>query len=1203
MPSVTMTTRAWIYGETAFCSAERERDKARRGFHRAGWLLSLLLSMALVATAQTSVLTQHNDNLRTGQNTNETILNASNVTMAQFGKLFALPVIGRVYAQPLYVSNVPVAGGAHNVLIVATEADLVYAFDADSSAALWRASLVDSAHGAVAGETPLNAPSTTGCTDLQPQIGISSTPVIDANSKTIYVEAKSTINGTSYIHRIHALDLLTGNEKLPGPAVIAAEVRDTDDGNAPKAGMLRFDDWHQRSGPGLLLVNGTIFVAFTSECDSAPNHGWLFAYDTRTFSQKGVFNSTQNGWLGGFWMSGSGIAADASNNLFFAAGQEAFDARDVPPTELSDSVLKFGNGNGDRTFQDHFAPFNHDSRNSGDTDPASGGVLLLPDQLGRFPHVLVQAGKEGRIYFINRDQMTAKSGPPAREKSLCSGCSNDPEIIAESNPGTVGGVWSMPAFWNDTLYFWGSGDVLKSIPVTNGVPDFAHMTSGSVSYAFPGATPSISSNGTRAGTAIVWAIDSFQYESPERGPGPAVVHAADATDIAKELWNSSQAANNRDRAGNAVKFAVPTIANGKVYVPTSTEVDVYGLLNGRVQAATPTINPPGSLTEMQPVQVTITETTTGNPIFYTIDGTTPTAHSKAYTGPITVGSTTTVNAITTAPNFVDSAVASQTYTFPSMTPTPSLNPASGVAQQVSPHGFSGAAGREKTQQLASTGLSLTVDPGCGTASGTLFNLEGSFNPVPQNEPPVDFLYNRIPASLGGNRDLIVQHGNDWRGLGFVPQSETTAIYVHRSDSTACGPDFEMGNAPIGPFRSAFDPQVVADANNDQFLFTDVRFGPGTGVGLRRIAAANLLNTSVCPNGTLSISQANTCSGPAAVVIDQSNNTADWTGLAQDPRQVGSGTGSGDIYVVNISQIPHSTQSIHLTACKALFTSLSDCSQTISIDTANQVNAPRVSVVPAGPNQGIITITYNVYDNTSSGCSTGSPFCNDIKFVVCTPNGAPAPPSCAASTLVAVEHNPVYSIAGGRFPVYTVPVHANRADGSTGQTTFVVWTRCKVDATAYPFSGDDCPDADILMAWSKNLGSTWTQTALETIIRHQFQPAIAVDASTGITDIVYNQTVDYYNSIDLVILVQIPAGSTSGVQAIYVTRFGNNASADPHLQVSQLYGDYMGIAVKGTGMPGGSRAYVGHTKNARLGTYVQPGVTAPDLNNHVSLVIY
>jgi hypothetical protein len=1199
MPSVTKT-QAWISEEIAFCSAQRERNKVRRKYHQRELLLSLLVSTALGATAQTSVLTQHNDNFRTGQNTNETILNASNVNMAQFGKLFALPVTGQVDAQPLYVANVSIAGEMHNVLIVATEADLVYAFDADSGAVLWQASLVDLAHGAVAGETPLDGPSSTGCADLPPQVGISSTPAIDANTKTIYVEAKSTTNGTSYIHRIHALDLLTGNEKSPGPEVIAAEVREAGDGDEPKADIVKFADLPERSGPGLLLLNGMVFLAFTSECDIVPSHGWLLAYDTEKFSQKVVFSTMPNGGPGGFWMSG--IAADAGNNLFFAAGKEVFDTKDVPLGELGDGI-KLRNGNRDPTFQHYSAPFNQNSLNSSDTDLVSGGVLLLPDQPGRFPHILVQTGNEGRIYFINRDQMTARPGLPSREKPSCWGCSNSPKIIAESNPDTVGGVWSIPAFWNDTLYFWGSGDVLKSVPVTNGVPDFGHMTSGSASYALPGATPSISSNGARAGTAIVWAIDSSQYGSPGRRTGPAVVHAADATDIAKELWNSSQAANNRDRAGNAVKFAVPTIANGKVYVSTSTEVDVYGLLNSRGQAATPTINPPGSLRETQPVQVTIMETTTGNPIFYTVDGTTPTAHSKAYIGPFTISATTTVNAITTAPNGMDSAVASQTYTFPSMTATPSFEPTSGDAQQTSVHGFSGAPGREMAQQLASASASLTVDTGCGTASGTLFNLEGSFNPVPQNEPPVDFLYNRIPASLGGNRDLIVQHGNDWRGLGYGPLSETTAIYVHRSDSTACSPDFEMGNAPIGPFRSAFDPQVVADANNDQFLFTDVRFGPGSGVGLRRIAAANLLNSSVCPNGTLSISQANTCSGPTAVVIDQSNNTADWTGLAQDPRQVGSGTGAGDIYVVDVSEISHSSKTVHLTACKALFTSLSDCSQTIPISTEFSVIAPRVSVVPAGPNQGIITISYNAYDNTSSGCSAGSPFCNDIKFVVCTPNSAPAAPSCGSSILIAVEHNPVYSISGGRFPVSTLPVHANRADGVTGQTTFVVWTRCKVDATAYPFSGDDCPDSDILMAWSKNLGGTWTQTVVATNVRHQFQPAIAVDASTGITDIVYNQMVDYYNTVDQVVLTQIPAGSTSVAQAIYVTRFGNIASADPHLQVSQLYGDYIGIAVQGTGMPGGSRAYVGHTKNARLGTYVQSGVTAPDLNNHVSLVIY
>src|SRR5579862_9040845 len=263
------------------------------------------------AFGQTSVLTQHNDNARTGQNTAETILNTSNVNANQFGKLFAMPADGQVYAQPLYVPGVTIKGGVHNVVVVATENDSVYAYDADSGGApLWKVSMVDAAHGAGAGETPLNSAAEGLCTDLEPQVGITSTPVIDPASKTIYVEAKST-NGTTYFHRLHALDLLTGNEKSPGPVVIAGTVPGTGDGSDSN-GQLAFDDSHHLNRPGLLLLNGTIYIAYASHCDDSPYHGWLFAYDAATFAQRNVYVSTPNRGMGGFWMSGAGVAADAS---------------------------------------------------------------------------------------------------------------------------------------------------------------------------------------------------------------------------------------------------------------------------------------------------------------------------------------------------------------------------------------------------------------------------------------------------------------------------------------------------------------------------------------------------------------------------------------------------------------------------------------------------------------------------------------------------------------------------------------------------------------------------------------------------------------------------------------------------------------------------------------------------------------------------
>jgi predicted RecA/RadA family phage recombinase len=547
--------------------------------------------MALTAHGQTPVLTQHNDTMRTGQNTTETILNTTNVNVDQFGKLFALPADGQVYAQPLYVPGVTINGVIHNVLIVATENDSVYAYDADSntgsnSLPLWKASLVDATHGAGAGEMPLSA-TTINCGNLEPLIGITATPVIDSTSNTVYVEAKST-DGTNYYHRLHALDLLTGHEKSPGPILITATVAGTGDGSA--GGLLTFDALHQLARPGLLLTHDTIYIAYASHCDYSPYHGWLFGYDQATFTQKSVYVTTPNGGLGGFWMSGAGVAADSDGTIFIPSGNGDFDTTNVPATETGDSLLKLGTTNQILTLLDYFTPLDQQTLDNNDTDLGSGGALLLPQQSGPFPNILVQAGKEGRIYVVNRDQMTLGNS------HYCAGCSTDSEIIEESSSGAVGPMFGTPAYWNNQLYFWGLGDVLKSIPVTGGLPDFTNISSNSTKLGFPGATPSISSNGTIPGTAILWALDTSQSGSHV----PAVLYAFDASSISNELWNSDQAPNGRDQAGSAVKFATPTISNGKVYIGTSSEVDVYGVLSAPLvtstNGATFAVGTPGTFT-------------------------------------------------------------------------------------------------------------------------------------------------------------------------------------------------------------------------------------------------------------------------------------------------------------------------------------------------------------------------------------------------------------------------------------------------------------------------------------------------------------------------------------------------------------------------------------------------------------------------------
>ena len=518
------------------------------------------------------VLTQHNDNGRTGQNLNEAILTLSNVNATTFGKLFSMPVDGYVYAQPLYMPNVSIAGGTHNVLYAATEGDSVFAFDADTGAQLWQASLIDTAHGATSGETTVSASQLQtdlgdpGCTDLIPQVGITSTPVIDPSTGTIYVEAKSSESNGTILHRLHMLDITTGAEKPSGPVVITATV----------AGVT-FDALTQLNRPGLLLSNGTVYIGYASHCDDGPWHGWLFAYNASTLAQTAVYISTPNGQgAGGIWMSGAGISADSSGNIFVATGNGAFDA-----TDEGDSIVKLNGST--LALTDYFTPFNQGDLDAKDFDLGSGGVLLLPDQAGAHPHELVEAGKGGQeldlttslggiIYVVDRDQMTTNNS-----HYCSSSCNNtDPEIVQEiQNVGSLPWLFAMPAYWSNTVYFWGSSDVLRAYTLTNGQLGTSPSSSATVSFGFPGATPSISANGNSNG--IVWAIETDNYGLPaETTAGPAILRAFQATNVGNQIYASNQS-GSRDTAGNAVKFAVPTIANGKVYIGTQTEVDVYGL--------------------------------------------------------------------------------------------------------------------------------------------------------------------------------------------------------------------------------------------------------------------------------------------------------------------------------------------------------------------------------------------------------------------------------------------------------------------------------------------------------------------------------------------------------------------------------------------------------------------------------------------------
>ncbi|MBZ5706071.1 MAG: pyrrolo-quinoline quinone [Acidobacteriia bacterium] len=513
--------------------------------------------------AQVSVTTFHNDNSRSGQNTSETILTPANVNVNTFGKLFSQTVDAYVYAQPLYVPNVSIPGkGTHNVVYVATEHDSVYAFDADdntgsNASPLWQASFINPSKGI----TTVSS-GDVGCTDLVPEIGVTGTPVIDTTTGTLYVVAKTKERG-KFFQRLHALDITTGAEKFGGPATIQAKVKGTGDGSMN--GFVHFDPLRNGQRPGLLLQNGSVYISWASHCDNGPYHGWVISYDAQTLKQNGAWNATPNGGLGGFWASGAGIAADAGFNLYVATGNGTFD-KNTGGSDFGDSIIKLLPPTANRFRpSDYFTPYNQQTLNIEDADLGSGGVLLLPDQTGPHKHLLVQAGKEGTIYLIDRDHM-GHFNP------------NNNDQIVQSLDTAVGGMWAMPAWWNNNLYFGGSDDFVKTFTFNppTGMLSTAPASESAVFIGFPGPTPSVSANGSNNG--ILWVLQTDDY-----GSGSATLRAFDAMNLANELYNSTQNPS-RDDAGGAVKFTLPTIANGKVYVPAVQEVSVYGLLSTKAKS-------------------------------------------------------------------------------------------------------------------------------------------------------------------------------------------------------------------------------------------------------------------------------------------------------------------------------------------------------------------------------------------------------------------------------------------------------------------------------------------------------------------------------------------------------------------------------------------------------------------------------------------
>lgn len=530
------------------------------------------------ASAQfTGVLTQHNDNARTGQNLSETILAPQRLSARTFGKVFSYSVDGQIYGQPLYVPKVSIPGkGLHNIVYVATQNDSLYAFDADyrSPTALWQVSFINPGAGITPVLCTSNSNPNVSC-NVYPMTGVNSTPVIDPTSKTMYLVTRSQ-HGSAFFQTLHAIDITTGAEKFGGPVNISGSVPGTGTGSVN--GTLTFPAKTSIQRPGLLLANTRIYIGW------AVQHGWIMSYDATTLQQKSIMSTTPNSAGGGVWNSGNGMAADPNGNIYAATGNGGFDLN-TGGTDLGDTLAKF---DPNMNLLDYFTPLDQACRGMNDRDLGAGGPMLLPTQPGVVPDELLISGKGGLpcdtdppdslIYLLNQNALGGYN--PLQDQDV-------EEVV-----GSAAGYFSSPAYWQgpSSAYVYyggisgpnGQGDYLKMYTVTNGLLSSTPATQ--TSNLFPeGTTPSVSasvSNGVPA-NGIVWAVERVDPLGLNPGTSPAVLYAYDATNLGTMLYNSTQAVlrgGYRDQGGCGNKFAVPTIANGRVYVGTQNELDVFGPL-------------------------------------------------------------------------------------------------------------------------------------------------------------------------------------------------------------------------------------------------------------------------------------------------------------------------------------------------------------------------------------------------------------------------------------------------------------------------------------------------------------------------------------------------------------------------------------------------------------------------------------------------
>ncbi|HEY3763135.1 MAG TPA: Calx-beta domain-containing protein [Verrucomicrobiae bacterium] len=538
-------------------------------------------------SAQVNVWTYHYDNARDGANTNETTLNLTNVSSTTFGKLFSYSVDGNVYAEPLYMPNLTVNGQAHNVLFIATEHNTVYAFDANSAGALggllWKTNLGASAVTTTGAFTNKNFGTRyngNAYTDIEPEVGITGTPVIDTNSGTLYVVAfTAAVSGgkTNYTSTIHALNITNGQEEPYSPVVITAKVAGT--GVDSSGGFVTFNPAQENERAALTLAGGIVYVAYAGYADTDPYHGWIIGYNETNLQQvpNYVFNTCPNATTAvfgtdagesGIWMAGGGLGVDSQTNLYLMLANGSFSATNGSSgVDYGDCFLKISTTNGLKVV-DYFAPWDQLTWQDNDTDLGSGGLVLLPDQSGKYAHELLGAGKAGEIFILNRDQFTTNNTHFNATLHY--------DYVAQTNISQIGASFDTPVYFNNRIYYAASGDDLKTIQVTNGaLKDSAVVTNRNRSYSFPGATPVLSANGTNS--AIVWTMQMAN---------PAVLVACNATNLA-DLYLSSTVAS-RDQLSRGVKFTLPTVADGEVFTGNSNSVSVFGLLAGTYSFSSPT---------------------------------------------------------------------------------------------------------------------------------------------------------------------------------------------------------------------------------------------------------------------------------------------------------------------------------------------------------------------------------------------------------------------------------------------------------------------------------------------------------------------------------------------------------------------------------------------------------------------------------------